>query len=332
MLLITPTKKGKKYINTLSMDAVRSSIIICTHNRADMLQQTLPLVCRQESPGDKFEVIVIDNASTDRTRQVVNEVRDTFQFPIKYHFEPKIGLSYARNSGINLVEGEFVIFTDDDAIPQPGWLENIIKPFQNSSVMAVGGDVEPVWPDGEPPAWLSAGLQPYLGITRFYHKEDTDSYYPNLPFGVNIAFRKNAVRKAGGFSCDLGRNGNSLLSGEETELCIRLAKAGGKIVYTPGAVVKHIIARTRVSKQWFRKRSDIQGVSKAVIEFDGISSGRKSWLLLHRMAILAGSTFVFALCSLVGPERTAFQEECRMRMSWAYLCKGVKLFAGTGKA
>ena len=309
---------------------MRSSIIICTHNRDESLKQTLQAVCRQESPGENFEVIVVENASTDRTRQVVEEVRDALQFPIRYHFEAQLGLSHARNSGVDLAEGEIVIFTDDDAIPQQGWLGNIIKPFQNSSVMVVGGDVEPVWPAGGPPVWLPTGLQPYLGIIRFYHAEETELYYPRLPFGVNIAFRKSAVRQAGGFSYNLGRNGSSLLSAEETEFCIRLAKPGGKIVYTPAAVVKHIIAKNRVTKQWFRKRSDIQGVSKAVIEFDGLSSGRGLWLLLQRMAILAGSILIFTLCSLVGPERFAFQEECRMRMSWAYLRMGAKLLARAG--
>ena len=93
---------------------MRSSIIICTHNRDESLKQTLQAVCRQESPGENFEVIVVDNASTDRTRQVVEEVRDSLQFPIRYHFEAQLGLSHARNSGVDLAEGEIVIFTDDD--------------------------------------------------------------------------------------------------------------------------------------------------------------------------------------------------------------------------
>jgi len=311
---------------------VHASIIICTHNRADLLRQTLPEVCRQQCAGAQFEVVVIDNASTDRTRQVVEEVRETLQFPIKYYLEPQLGLSSARNAGVEQAAGDILIFTDDDAIPQPGWLENIIKPFADQSVVATGGDVEPVWPEGAPPVWLHPYLQDYLGIIRFYLAAGTELSYPRFPFGVNIAFRKSAVREAGGFSASLGRSGNSLLSGEETELCIRLANAGRKIVYAPGAVVRHIMAQGRISKAWFRKRSDIQGVSKAVIEYDGISFAKGLCLLFYRMAILLGSASGFALCTLAGQTRLAFFCECKMRMSWTYLRRGSQLLLAPGSA
>lgn len=308
---------------------MKASLIICTHNRVESLVRTLKAVTLQNMSVEDFEVLVVDNASTDGTKSAIERLAKEVDFHLRYHYEPRLGLSYARNTGVANSQGEIVVFTDDDAIPRDSWLKNITDVFCDRSVGAAGGDVYPVWPDGSCPAWLHPSLYEYIGLVQFHSLGITDLLYPNFPFGVNIAFRKCLVEFLEGFSSELGRSGESLLSGEETELCARLTKEGQRVVYVPDAIVEHLIAKERLSKEWFRRRAGIQGVSKAKIEFDEAGSFRKGGLCLRRISILLGSMIGFLVAS-VFQEKIAFVCESKMRMSAAYLAHVFKLHRQNG--
>lgn len=201
------------------------SIIICTHNRADSLQQTLCAVLRQEYDANKLEVIVVDNCSTDHTRQIIEAAARGSRYAIKYLYEPRLGLSHARNSGVKQARGEVVIFIDDDARPrEKDWTKRLASVYVDPQISAAGGDLDPVWPNGQRPVWLHEALFPSFGLTRFNYSQITELRYPQYPWGANISYRKKSLESLNGFSAELGRVGDDLISGEETELCLRLER------------------------------------------------------------------------------------------------------------
>ena len=240
------------------------SIIICTYSRARLLRQTLHSLKHLRDIKDA-EVIVVDNDSVDDTGSVVREFMN--QLPpkahIRYIFEPRQGLSIARNTGIEHARGEIIAFLDDDAIPTTEWLSSLIQAFEKyPDAVAVGGIIQPHFETARP-EWLIEQLeQPFTII----HLGDKERKYPrNLtPFGANMAIRKEALQDSLCFPEDMGRIGNSLLSGEEIWLFNELRKRGGELYYIPRMKVTHFIGADRLSPEWLKRRYYYQGVSIVV--------------------------------------------------------------------
>jgi glucosyl-dolichyl phosphate glucuronosyltransferase len=240
------------------------SVVICTHNRAEYLRRSIGSVLEQtcEYP---FELIVVDNASSDSTRAVT---RSFERSPlIRYAYEPVIGLSHARNSGRRLARGRYIAYLDDDAIAMPGWVHAIVAAFNvTSRVGAVGGRVEPIW-EAARPEWLSDTLALGLAVANW---SDQPSLLRDVSkqwlVGANVAFDAKVLDELGGFDTALGRSGRRLLAGEEIVLQRRALERGYACVYYPDMHVRHVVAAARLSKDWFRRRYFWQGVSDAVME------------------------------------------------------------------
>jgi glycosyltransferase involved in cell wall biosynthesis len=241
------------------------SAIICTHNRADYLGAAIDSLLQQDFPGE-FEVIVVDNASRDRTREVV-EAR--LPHPrLQYTYEPVTGLSVARNTGASLASSPILAYLDDDAVASPQWLQVLHSAYAQDETLAVaGGKVTLLWAaDMAPPRWLSTNLAGNLGA---YDLGEQVVYIdrPGLtPRGLNYSIRRTFLEKIGGFDVNLGRVGKNLLSNEElhmTELALQL---GWRVAYLPDALVAHNVAPERVHRSWFLSRSWWQGISECYRE------------------------------------------------------------------
>lgn len=242
------------------------SIIICTHNRGDILGDTLasltPAVQQAQADGISAELIIIDNHSSDVTAEIARKYCATHPWA-RYVFEPEIGLSYARNRGIREAQGSILAFTDDDVLFKPGWLRALASAFQAyPQAYCVGGKTIPLFEGGTPP-WLHDHLLYMYGVIDC-GDEICWFDYPKHPYGVNMAFRRKVFDQVGLFDPRLGRIGKSLLSGEEADLFRRVYAAGYKILYTPFAVLQHRIPAARTEKSWVLKRSYWQGVSEVV--------------------------------------------------------------------
>ena len=261
---------------------------------------------------DRFEVIVIDNASTDDTATVAASAG------ARCVREEKLGLSHARNRGIAEAKGEFIAFIDDDAWPEPDWLKELEQAFTDPSVACAGGRVIPAWKTLSGwPDWLHERLIGFFTVVDYpdYRKLS----YPDYPAGTNMAFRKSILAEVGGFNAELGRSGASLQSGEETDLCLRIEQAGNSIVHTPDAVVHHHVHEGRLTREWVRERCHCQGVSSAIIEkklFKKSAVTRKSllYLLFTILSAPAG-----AILRLLGDEKRAFFCDCQSLLCKAYL-------------
>jgi glycosyltransferase involved in cell wall biosynthesis len=297
------------------LSAVRWSIIVCTLNRADKLAANLNRLKTLDNPEGGYEIIIVDNGSTDKTAEVVKRFQDVTAGVI-YSREEIKGLSHARNAGISVAHGELIAFIDDDAWPAGNWLIELEKGFEDTGVGCVGGMVLPVWPQGvHHPAWLHKRLMGLLTIVDYDKRRIL--HYPDYPAGTNIAFRKAIFEKIGYFNARLGRSDDSLLSMEESEMCLRVESYGYQIVYLPGAVVNHEIHADRLTREWLRRRAYWQGISAAVLELMFFSRWKmlmKSLLyILYAVIGLAGKIFF----RYVSMEKMAFFCDAQ-----AFLCSG----------
>ncbi|HJV66872.1 MAG TPA: glycosyltransferase [Geomonas sp.] len=285
------------------------SVVICTYNRSELLDLSLKSVIRQDFAEDDYEIIVVDNNSTDDTKAVVLAVAASSTVRISYLFENRQGLSYARNRGLEMAQGEIVVFTDDDIEAEPQWLRELAKVFQSAEVACVGGPIRPLWPH-EIPHWLSDDFHRFLTVSEFESARESGSFTsPNYPWGANIAFRKEVFKKVGLFPTELGRIGNILLSNEEIDLCRKIERAGKKIGFAPQAVIHHKIPPNRLTKLWFFHRTFYQGVSDAVLD-TGTNGNAYSRLRPLVSNLLEEDAL---------PEGLAFNRKCRNRITLGYL-------------
>lgn len=231
---------------------IDASIIVCTYNRAESLRDTLSALKNlQTAPDQQWEVIVVDNNSNDHTRQVV----ETFQqdWPIlRYTFEEKQGLSHARNHGISCADGEIILFTDDDVLPEPNWLTATLSGLDQYQADACGGYIAPIW-ESPPPEWLTERFYGFLAI-----RTDRTDDYPittasQTPFGANMAFRKKVFDQVGYFDTGRGRKGNVLASGEDGELFQRILSQGLSAIFLGQSRVHHKVESFRLTKNYFRR-------------------------------------------------------------------------------
>jgi glycosyltransferase involved in cell wall biosynthesis len=233
--------------------ANKVSVVICTYNRAESLTTTLQSIFLVEIPLNwEYEVLLVDNNSTDSTKEVVSSFIEKGCSSLRYLHEHQQGLSYARNSGMREANGEIVVFTDDDVIVEGDWLVELVKAFVDCDADCVGGKIKPVWP-GKKPLWLSNRNENILAVLDYGDDLKEMGVGDEPLFGANFAFSKRILDKVGYFNTSLGRMGNKLYGSEDTEMFSRIFKMGGRVIYQPRAVVHHILAPHRLEKSYFRK-------------------------------------------------------------------------------
>jgi len=238
------------------------SVVICTHNGAKTINRAIQSLIKQSLPQNTFEILIIDNASTDNTEAVVRRLNDVKN--LRYFFEPKLGLSNARNKGWMNAEGKYVAYLDDDAIAGPDWLERILNAFLSvPTAGAVGGKVDPVW-EVAPPPWVNDLLKRFLSLLDW---SETPVVLDDRQYlvGTNICFPRMILDKYSGFPADLGRKGKTLISNEEIELIKKIKKDNYAVYYDPRIRVEHIINSSRLKPNWFRRRFFSQGISDAIL-------------------------------------------------------------------
>lgn len=266
--------------------SVQISAIVCTHNRAAYLKKALESLIDQTLHTDLYEIIVVDNASSDGTKRVVSEYADTVSANLRYIYEPVVGESRARNRGWHNAQGEYIAYLDDDAVASPRWLEMFINVFETFEPTpgSLGGRCDPIW-EAPQPDWLSDRLLGFLSILRWSEASIIINERRGLS-ACNIAYPRELLKAANGFREDLGRQGNSLRGGVEIGLQHQLDSLGHCSVYHPEISVGHHISPSKLTKTWFRQRAYWQGISNAIMldPERGLSLSKRAQLALSRVA------------------------------------------------
>ena len=249
------------------------SVLICTYNRARLLRETLAALQAQEPPPEcSVEIIVVDNNSTDNTGAVVAESAGEGPFRVVSLTEASQGKSFALNTGLAQATGDVLALTDDDVLPAQDWLRRIVDLFRARDVSFVFGKVLPRWGGTPPPELLTPQAQAIWGPLAIvdYGDAPTD-YLPDgegqrLPIGANLAFARAALVAIGGWRTDLGKVDNTLLSGEDHEIFMRLRRAGlYRGYYQPEACVRHFVPAGRLTRAYFRRWFYWHGKTQALM-------------------------------------------------------------------
>jgi glucosyl-dolichyl phosphate glucuronosyltransferase len=252
------------------------SVLICSYNRAQRLARTLECVAQLNTPaGYSAEVIVVDNNSSDATREAIQEAARHSAIPIHYAFEPRQGKSFALNTGLGLARGDVIALTDDDVCPARDWLDRIVEAFERDDPVFVGGKVLPAWETPPPDKlltrrahciWGPLALTEY-GDAPFAYRDDIASQ--RHPIGANMALRRDALRAIGGWRTDLGKVNNTLIAGEDYEIYFRLRDANlYRGLYDPRVVVVHDVPSRRLRRAYFRRWFFANGQTRAVMFAD----------------------------------------------------------------
>ena len=264
---LTPgANTGAPAITPGTAPQVDATILICTYNRAAYLASTLDsLASMPADPGFSWNVLVVDNNSSDDTRETVVSRAARFPVALHYLFEGRQGKSNALNTGMSAAQADVIVFTDDDVEVGPKWLEASMRPLiERTDIDYTGGPVRPIW-GGPRPAWLeeAGNLGGTIAVkdhgSRAFIFEDEHK----TPLGVNMAVRRSLIARIGGFRPDLGRNGKALLGQEQAEFFYRSRQAGARGLYVPEMVLDHVVPASRLTRTYFRKWWYWKGVSHA---------------------------------------------------------------------
>ena len=240
------------------------TVIICTHNRHDLVDQAIASIEMQNCEKARYELIVVDN-STDLQKQDDFLASVDIACPNQVIVEKTPGLSRARNIGARAARGRMVAYMDDDARAPVDWVSEIVATFdRHAGAAVVGGPVTPLWPTSRP-AWLHPWQEGFLTIL-----DRGPTERPLQPrewlAGTNIAFRREPLIAAGLFEERLGRIGKALLSNEELAVTAKLRAAGHEVVYNPKMTMEHHVHADRLSHSWMRRRVFWQVVSDMLAE------------------------------------------------------------------
>lgn len=277
----------------MSISTIKVTVAIPTYNRADFLRQTLAGIAAQQFPRDHFEVLVIDNNSTDHTRAVVAEFAHAQPAP-RYLVETQQGLDYARNRAIAEARGEIIVFGDDDILVQPDWLAQMAVPLMadttSRKIGAIGGEVIPVFPDGLPD-WVREWHAPLAFRTGTGPLEANHS-----PMGANLAFPKWVFPQLGNFHTALDRAAGNYFSGGDSEMIRRVRAAGLEVWFAPAAAVQHQMPASRTTFRYARRHAFDSARSRVI---DRAGQPGAAGYLLGRLLANAAKAFGFALLALL---------------------------------
>ena len=242
---------------------IRLSLVIATYNRAEQLMVTLGSVAMQNAEAESWECIVVDNNSSDNTRERVEAFKSKYNsLNIRYIFEQNQGLSYARNAGIMASRGDIVAFIDDDERIVSDFVSAYIDLFdQHPDAMAAGGEIIAEYPTGRP-RWMSRYTERPIANPMSFG--DRVKLFPSsrIPGGGNMAMRRRVFDSIGMFNTSLGRTGKHLLGGEESDLFERIVKHEYRVYYAPRAVMYHIIPKEKLSRDYFVRLATNTGISQ----------------------------------------------------------------------
>jgi GT2 family glycosyltransferase len=225
------------------MPKLRVTVAVITYNRSRYLRETLSGLVKQDYPPALWELLVIDNNSTDDTADVVASFMASTPPPRRV-VEVAPGLDSGRNRAVLEAKGDVIALVDDDILVGPEWLSRLVAPFSSESahqIGVVGGEVIPVFPDGLPP-WLEGTHRP-LAL-----RPDTGPLTAKQwPMGANFAFPRWVFAKLGNFDTHLDRRGALLFGGGDTDMIRRIRAAGLEAWFVPGAKVQHQIPAGRLN-------------------------------------------------------------------------------------
>ena len=274
-----------------------ATVIICTRDRSQSLKGTLTsIVTAARKVSDKWELLVVNNGSTDATKSVLLEFAD--QLPLNEVFEPEAGLSNARNAGVRQSSGKFILWTDDDVLVDDNWLSVYFQAFKDFPEHAIfGGRTTPIY-EGPVRAWFKANENELCSLLAI--RDDlswTEIRNDRVPYGLNYAIRGREQR-SNLYNPNLGVAPGRRGGGEEVTVIRTLLASGFSGVWLWNATVYHLIPALRQSESYIRKFYSAHG-------YDHPVAGHRVGLISRaKGTVLALNMWVKSVVALAVKRRT----------------------------
>ena len=225
------------------------SVVICTYNRDKFIGEALNCLAKQTLSAELFEIIIVDNNSTDDTSGIAkNFIAAHPELNIRYVPEVNKGLSFARNRGIAEAKGPIITYIDDDAEATPGFLQSIVSFMEaDKTIVGIGGKVIPKYSESQEPKWMSKYLYGFVGLMDYGVKPKRFDSTMKYPAGCNMSYIKDILLKAGGF------NNQLTFRSDDKYIFYQVTKLSGNIFYLPQALLYHNIDNDRLTFTNFKK-------------------------------------------------------------------------------
>lgn len=245
------------------MPAKKLSIIICTYNRSRLLSGAIESVFESvyEDIRDQIELVIVNNNSDDETEEIALEYKEKSPIDFIYAFEPKQGLSHARNKGIEVSSGEYLGYIDDECRINKQWLQKALEIIQTEKLDMFGGPYKPVFSE-DPPSWVKPK---YFGTAGWYDKDHKVTDKDVFLVGNNMIIQRDVFAINGSFDPDYGMTGNKIGYGEEVIFQKQLMKrkADAKIIFFKNLEINQLTSLSKTKFKWLFKASLAQGKSAA---------------------------------------------------------------------
>ncbi|TAV75020.1 glycosyltransferase [Rhizobium leguminosarum] len=293
------------------MSKVKVTVLFSTYNGAKTLPRMLDALCACTLSKDEWKIVAVDNNSKDDTSQVLKSYQD--RLPLEVYFEPKQGKQHALTQGFRHLEGELVILTDDDVIPEPDWIAQFLDLADEQPQFDIfGGLILPAWEEKPQPWLLEHG---HLGI--LYALNDDLKEGPisaALISGPNSAFRRSILGT--GYIVHDGLGPDATVAqfpmGEDTAFALRLEKNGARAFHSQRPKVQHIVRKGYVEEGWVLRRGERYGMGLVIIRPNLFNSKAKIF------GLPIGSALRWLLMAPVSFILKGFpQSGARFKLLWA---------------
>lgn len=273
---------------------LKITVVICTYNRCVYIRDAMESLYQQTLPKNAYEVIIVNNNSTDNTQQVCeNFITSHSNTNYHYYNETKQGASFARNTGAAYAKSPLLCFMDDDAIADKDYLERIVRFFEtHSDAGGLGGRIIPRYIPDEP-TWMSHFVSSLVG--HFHYSDEVTVFAPNkYPLESNMIIRKADFDAIGGFNEALpGVVGTLRIGGEGKDFFLRLKELGRTIYYDPAICVQHVVETSKLTREYMYR------VASGIGRGERVRTLQKSkWAFYKKIAeyiFKLGASFILAL-------------------------------------
>jgi glycosyltransferase involved in cell wall biosynthesis len=232
------------------------TVLLATRNRSKILRATLESFCGLRAPDSGWNLVVVDNGSSDQTSETVKGFFD--RLPLQFLTEQRRGKNFALNTALPHIDGDLTVLTDDDVLPQPDWLLRLRHAADVHPEFSIfGGPILPRWEVPPPPwvKWVPQGAA--YAVTDPTWEEGPIA--ASSVWGPNTAIR-SAVFKAGiDFNSQIGPSGNNYAQGGDTELTRRLESLGHRAWHVHDAIVEHFVRQEQLDLAWVMRRATRHG-------------------------------------------------------------------------
>lgn len=294
----------------ITLDKILISVVVCTFNRSHLLCKCLESLANQNIAGKLYEIIIVDNCSSDDTGAVVKRFTSQYEH-FHYVFEEQAGLSHARNRGWREAHGQYVAYIDDDAIAYPNWISGIIDfAKRKPDVDLFGGPYDAYYLVSKP-AWFP----PEYGVFNLGEQERYIILGSEWISGSNMVIKKDLFYLYGGFDVRLGMIGSNVAYGEEVNFFISMHDKGIHIYYAPSIRVSHLVAEYKMSLSW--------------LLLSGYSVGRRYELIFNKNESFLSHVTAFlsglgsAICKMLRPVKIPFKRRLYYSLYYLYFEAGV---------